>query len=563
MQEDTYNLQDLSGLIRRRWRLIAIVFLSLVLTSIVVAYSLDNLYRSAGRIVIVQPEVMRSGPAPGGDREQRIARINDVIMTRSNLTSVVEKHGLYPEERGDRGPESVVGLLRANTNIELILEGEDDPRVKNLGDALGVEVAFYYGDPVASRDVARDIMDLFLEEDQQRRQKAYDEAVAVLARESGTLRGQVSEVERQLAEFKRRNPGALPEDRKYNIQIMERKARDLDGLDREIRSLQERKTLLQTQLAQTSLWVGTVTADGQALPATSDRLQALQAQYLQMLGNYSADHPDVQRLQREIRALTGGSANPAFRQVLEVELAAKRAELSDARTQYSPDHPDVRNLERAVATLEDQIADMPTDPQSSPPPNNPIYLNLQVQIQGVNNELAALRSNRARLRQEIGEFDSKVLIAPEVEREYLELTRDLGMARDQYQSTTERLMGLERDRVRWEEELFERYEVQYYPTVSYKPAFPNRMLFFVVGGFLGLTFGIAAGIVAETVDGTVRSTRDIRSILEMPPIAAIPVVKTLDDMRQDRLRRIFSVVGVVLVLSMVAAYVHLQRAGIA
>ena len=561
MNNEGYSINDLTGLIRRRTSLVVITFLALTLGSVIVAYSLDNLYRSAATIIIEQPEVsdrFLPGTNIEVDREQRILRIYDEIMTRDNLAQIVSEHDLYTELRNNGAPESVVYELRSNVELEFLL-AQDDPRIRFAGDVTGFVLSYYHPDNVKARDVTQDIIDLFQLGNRQRRQVAYDETTAALSREADNLRDQVARSEAELAEFKSKHPGALPEDRDYNRQIIERKARDLDGLDREIRSLQERKTLLQSQLAQTDMWLTAVGPDGQPLPASNERLQTLQGEYLQMLGNKSVTHPDVQRARREIEALSGGAASPAFRQAVVSTLELQRVELTEARIEYGPNYPDVQNLERAVAALEQQVAAMPVVMEEMPAPTNPVYINVQLQLDGVNTEIAALRQNRFGLQSEIMDIEAKVQVAPEVEREWLELTRDLGLARNQYEDIRTRQMSVQRAGVLEEEELSERYVVARRPSLTYTPAFPNRSLFIIVGLFLGITFGIGAAIVAEAVDGTIRGTRDIRMIMDMPPIAAIPAIATTEDIAQARSSRLMSFVAVFITISVVVAYALMQR----
>jgi len=564
MNNDGYSITELTGLIRRRTSIVVLTFLIFFLGSIVIAYSLQNLYRSTASIVIEQPEVsdrFLPGTQQQVDREQRILRIYDEVMTRDNLAQIISDHDLYTELRTNNAPESVVYELRSNVELEFLL-AQDDPRIRYAGDVTGFVLSYYHTDNVKARDVARDIVDLFQTGNRQRRQVAYDDTTAALSREADNLRDQVARLEAELAEFKARHPGALPEDRNYNRQIIERKARDLDGLDREIRSLQERKTLLQSQLAQTDMWVTAIGPDGQPLPASNERLQTLQGEYLQMLGNKSVTHPDVQRARREIEALSGGTASPAFRQAVVSTLELKRIELVETRIEYGPNYPDVQNLERAVAALEQQVAAMPVVMEEMPAPTNPVYINVQLQLDGVNTEIAALREDRSGLQSDIVDLEAKVQVAPEVEREWLELTRDLGLARNQYEDIRTRQMSVQRAGVLEDEELTERYVVARRPSLTYTPAFPNRALFVIVGLFLGITFGMGVAIVAEALDGTIRSTRDIRLIMDMPPIAAIPAIATSQDIAQAKVSRMTSILAVTASVAAVIVYVVIQSGGI-
>ena len=563
MQDEGYTVGEVSRLIKRRFRLIAMTFIVLSLASIVVAYSLETLYRSSGSIVIEAPEVAEQflpGVYQAPNREQRISRINDEVMTRSNLAEIVEKHNLYEEKRRGRGPETVVSQLRKNFELELVV-AEDDPRRRFVGDVFGFDISYYHPDPETSRNVARDIVNLFLEGNRQRRQEAYVGTAAALSQEAEDIRITVAELEAQLADFKTENPGALPEDRDYNRQIVERKTRDLSELDREIRSLQERKTLLQSQLAQTDPWVTTIGPDGEPLPSSTDRLQQLQAEYLRLIGIYNPNHPDVVRIRREIDSMTGGSANPAFRQALEAEYTAKQMQLADAERQYGPSHPDVVNLKRSIAVLKEQIEQLPSGAPNLPEPNNPAYVNLELQLRGVDIELGALQRDRRTLQRETVELDKAIQVAPEVERRYLELTRDLTIARQQYEDTIARRMAVERAGSLEESDLAERYVLTKAPSMPYEPAFPNRPLIIFIGVFLGITFGFGIGILAEVIDDSIRNTRDVRTIVGAPPIAAIPMIRTRAEAHSMRRNRVWTGVGLGLLVIVVGTYVQLQRIG--
>jgi len=563
VQDEGFSLQDFAGLLRRRGRSMIAVSFAIVLLTIVVTYSIGNLYRSTGTIIIETPEVSQSflpGTYQSPNREQRIARIRDGVMTRTNLGNIIEKHDLYTEERDGGEAASAAGMLRKNIELELLLS-QDDPRSRDDGQVIGFTVSYYHPDPNLSKVVARDVVDLYLTVNRQRRQDAYLETAAALAREAENLSLQVSRYEAELAKFKGKYPGALPEDRNYNRSVIERKSRDLDSLDREIRSLQERKTLLQNQMAQTPPYVAAVGPDGQVVASSADRIGLLEAEYLRLIGIYSENHPDVLRVKREIEALTGGDAGPALRMAAEAQLAVKRAQLSDARAQYGANHPDVLSLSRSVAALERQLAEMPDDGAETTPPNNPAYTNLQLQLRGVNNELTALRRDRRLVENQTVELDRKAQVAPEVERQYLELTRDLDLARQQYQDIKSRQMAAERAGVLEQEELSERYVVTQTPGLPFQPAFPKRPLFIVIGVFLALTIGLAYGISAEALDGTVRTTRDLQTIMDMPPIAAVPEILTVEEVKASRSVTVAYLAGSVALIAAVAIYVQMQRSG--
>ena len=104
-------------------------------------------------------------------------------------------------------------------------------------------------------------------------------------------------------------------------------------------------------------------------------------------------------------------------------------------------------LKRAVLELENQINNLPADSPDLPQPNNPAYINLDLQLKSLDIELAALQRSKRDLQSETTELDQAIQVAPEVERQYMELTRDLDIARQQYQDTMAQAHGRRTSRV--------------------------------------------------------------------------------------------------------------------
>jgi uncharacterized protein involved in exopolysaccharide biosynthesis len=85
--------------------------------------------------------------APGGDVEQlRLAE--EGVLSRRSLANVIQKYGLYPEERKREPLEDVVGAMR-NRNIRIQML---QPRTANV-----FAVAFNYSDPARAQTVTKDL----------------------------------------------------------------------------------------------------------------------------------------------------------------------------------------------------------------------------------------------------------------------------------------------------------------------------------------------------------------------------------------------------------------------
>ena len=66
------------------------------------------------------------------------------------------------------------------------------------------------------------------------------------------------------------------------------------------------------------------------------------------------------------------------------------------------------------------------------------------------------------------------------------------------------------------------------------------------------------GMLAEALDNSVRTTRDVRKILDMPPIAAIPEIHTAAEVRRIRGLNLAYALCVAVLVAAVAVYVGIQ-----
>ncbi len=125
-----------------------------------------------------------------------------------------------------------------------------------------------------------------------------------------------------------------------------------------------------------------ISASGERILDADERLKALQAQYASLSGIYSANHPDVIKMRREIDALKKETGGDGDTQEQAKQLTRMRADLATMREKYSDDYPDVVKLKKSIAALEE--SHKKTYASSDAPkfrkPENPAYIALQSQL---------------------------------------------------------------------------------------------------------------------------------------------------------------------------------------
>jgi uncharacterized protein involved in exopolysaccharide biosynthesis len=540
--EEAYTTSEyLATLRRRKGVLFASAFL-IVLAAIAIAFGLPPVYRSSGTILVEQQEIpldfVRSTVTSYAT--ERIQIISQRVMSRAHMTEIVEAHDLVDDPSDAEAMDRAVAQLRESTVMEMIDARVINQRTGNESRAtIAFSVSYDNSDPVLARNVTRDIVDLYLQQNLADRTESAAETTSFLTQEVALLSEELNETERELATFKQANADSLPSNRDLTLQYIDRAERELAQLDRDIRELRQSRSLLEVELSQISPFVMTVIDEtGDTMQSATLRLQELQAEYLRLSSMYSDQHPDLVSLRKEIELLSGGSAAGALPQ-LEMSLQQRTAELELAEQRYSAEHPDVLQLRRSVRNLEAEVNRARANAANrGTRPNNPEYIALQVRLEAARDEVEALSARRMELLGNISVYDARLGRMPEVERELLTLTREYDLAKQRYNEMREQQREARLSETLESESKGERFTVLDPPRLPLEPVSPNRPAIVFLGIVLALAMGVGLAALTEALDGTVRSVRDLRSAVDLPPLAVIPYVDTREDARRRFVSRI-------------------------
>ncbi len=476
--EEIQSLRDyLSILRRRKWPMLAIAAVVFA-AGVVVALALPPIYRSTGMVLVesqeIPHELIRS--TAGSYVARRIDALSRNVMTRANLLEVIEKHDLYAESRGRQPAETVVARMRDSIELKTISGDGSKAGKKKGGEAVAFELSFEYGDPVVAQRVTGELISMFISENAKQRTRKASEATSFLQREVERLEGQLADIEGEIAEFKQKNVGKLPELAQMNLRNIEGTRRTLDSISRELRSLEERRYYLQGQLAQTKKHAAVRADDGRVVLEREDRLRILRNEYESALSLYDSSHPDVRRLKREIEMLE-----------------RERGQGGSVRARRAPD--------------------------------NPVYISLQAQLRAVNSDINALRAQREKLQATIAEYERKLQATPQVEREYTTLLRDRDNILKSYQETRAKLRRAQLAEEMEQESKGERLTVLESPQLPGAPVKPNRPAIMFLGLLLSLACAVAYAAIAEALSSTINGRRDLTKMLGEPPLGVVPYIK--------------------------------------
>jgi uncharacterized protein involved in exopolysaccharide biosynthesis len=460
-------------------------------------------------------------------------------MSSASLAPIIEKYDLYPDlVASDPSLRGAREALRANALVEPQSVQFMTPNSSKASSAtIAFWLSFDYKDAVTAHQVAGELASLYLSENVESRTNQAQLTVDFLKLEIEQARAQADRAADELAQFKERHAGNLPELLNFHLQSIERTEQQLDNLDREIRDSRNRKFTVETELARTNPLGNTVGADGTPILGTADRLAELQTERLRLLSIYTPEHADVIRIDREIKILTGGAPATTAPAELRVQLNVLLGELQQARLTFTEDHPDVVRLKRRVNVLEQQLEQALTagSQQSSLASfaaRDPVVQQLQQQAQTEGSYLRSLMSRRNELESKLEELRVKVAAMPQIERDYETLTQQNELTIARYNEAVERIDTAQRAQTLEVGGGGERFTLVEAPFLPVKPYSPNRPVIVMLAIMVALGTGIGLAILIDSLDLSVKDSVDLTQITGAPPLAVIPFIETPSDLRR-------------------------------
>ncbi|MDN5941020.1 MAG: hypothetical protein L0H94_03965 [Nitrospira sp.] len=531
-------LREFRNMARRRRAIMVGTALLIVIVGAAIAFLWPAVYRSKATILIEEQEIptdlVRSAITSYAD--QRIETIKQQVMSRASLVRIVEQFGLYQNLRKRSPTEEVLQQFVKDIQIEVINVKVVDKRSQTPTQATIAFTLAYDGEtPELAQKVANEITSLFLGANLKTRERHAQQTTAFLKQEAENLNHHIETLEGKLSALKVKANGALPELTPLNMQLLNQADRELIDVDRDLRSLEERKQFLEGELATLKPNTPIITANGERIFDSGERLKALRAQYASASGYLSADHPDIIKMKQELAGLERETGTEAPGDDVPKRLEGERARLVTLMERYWEYHPDVMRTQQAILALErqlDQVAQQPTKKRLFKP-ENPAYINIQSQLAATTASLQSLEKTKISLKNRAKEMTKRVERLPEVEPEYLDLLRDRENAVRKHQEISSRLMEAQVSEGLEVQHKGERFSLIDPPDLPERPDRPNRPVILILACFLAVFSGVGAVAAVEQLDETIRNSDQLAQAAQLTPLAVIPHLPTEDEVARS------------------------------
>ena len=492
---------------RRLWIAIAAVAVA-ASAAAGLALFLPSTYTSSALIVIEGQQIPEAmvRPTVTTGTDLRLQRISQEILSRSRLERLIREFNLYPDLQKANAIDDVITAMRRDIGIEL--GSGVSRRVPARQGAVSFSVSYSAQDARKVMLVANTLASFFIEENLKARDRQASGTSDFLQVQLQETKKRLEQHEAQVAEFKERNMGELPQQIEANLKTLDR----LQG---------QRKELMEALV----------------------RAKEQRAEVVRQLATDGEQQPEAPAVVRRADPFAG-------------RIAGLQRQLADLRIRFSDKYPDVVQLKAEIAQLEDEQRRAAAEQQEKPAAPRPVVaapaIRQEAIVAPIDAEIKRTKDDVDRLQREIDKYQRRVENAPRREQELTALTRDYNSTKDLYGSLLKRQEEASIAESMEQRQKGEQFRILDPAVMPESPTGPPRLLIVAAGIIAGLICAAGLIFLLEALDGSFHHVDDLKSFARVPVLVTIPRIVTDMDLSRARLRRV--VAGGVVVVSVVMVF---------
>ncbi len=494
-------VDELRGAWRFRWLAMAAAWL-VCLGGWLFVFAMPDMYEASAKVyvdtrTVLKPLLEKLTVQTDVDSQLRLVR--QAMLGRPQLERVARETDLdlraeTPEQRA-----ALIDQLRSRISIE---GGASSSR-----DGSGGLYVISYQDPNREKSiqVVEKLLNSFVEDTLGGNKEGSETAQRFLMKQIEEYEARLSEAENRLADFKKKNVGLMPGDQAGDY--FSRLQNEIDA----------------TKKTESSL--------GVALSRREELRRQLRGE-VPFLASGSSSSSGSRG--------SGGGGNDTAARIQETQ-----ARLDELLLRFTDRHPDVaatrQTLEQLEQRREAEIAALrrgdPSAMAAAGAASNPVYQSIQLALNQVEVEIAALRGEIAEHNRKVAQLRSLVDTVPQVEAEYARLNRDYEVTREGYRELVDRLQKA-RLSERADETGVVKFEVVDPPSAAFSPVAPDRVKLLAVVLVAGLGLGGGLAYLLHQLRPVFNNTRSLAEITGLPVLGAVSMTFVNRKRLESRLHKL-------------------------
>ena len=512
--------------VRSAWRFRWIALGAASIASVIgwsIVFTLPDRYAADARVFVDTRTALKpalQGLTTDQNVDAQINYVRQSLLEGPQLEKIAKETGVLPVPVTDeRARTRILDRFSDRIALTVVSAGsQGDER-----STAGTIYSFHYMDVDRERAlrVVETLLTTFVEQTLGGKREGSEHAQKFLETQIKDYEQRLSAAEDRLAAFKKKNVGMMPSEQGGYFAQLQNEGDAARKAETDLSIALSRRDELAKQLhsdeAISAAGNSISVLGGRGLRGGSDtlsRIQEAQAKLDELLLKFTDKHPDVIAARETLDELKK-------RRVIELE-SLRRGDAS------------------AVA--------------SSGAGNNPVYQNIQVELNKEDVEIAALRRQLVQHQSTVGELRQRLNSAPQVEAEFQQLNRDYDVNKAQY---TALLESYQKARLgeRADNAGSVRFEVVLPPTAPVTPVWPRRtvMLAGIWAAAMLLGAGVAYGLhVLKPIVSSVVTVNELTSFPVLGVVSVAFPTRQLREFRRDMWR--FSAAMACLVAALVVAF---------
>jgi polysaccharide chain length determinant protein (PEP-CTERM system associated) len=468
-------LAQLRGMWQRRWIGLGVAWLAAIIGAIIV-FRLPDKYEASARVYVDTQSMLQplmAGMAINPDPSQQVAILSRILLSRPNLEKIIRKSDL----------DTSAGRNAA----DLVDETVGSLSINRAGGDNIYTIAFRYPDGRKARDVVQAALSTFIEQSLGRTRSGTDSARKFIDDQIKDYESRLRESEARLQAFRLKYLGLIGTSGQGYVAQMTTVTEQIKDTRVELRVAEQTRDSIRKQLEEQTQR-GPVAASKRmaaiSVPELDNRINEQKRQLDEMLRKYTDQHPDVVGTKRLLTQLLEDRKR-------EIEVRSKAAE---------------------------------NDP-GNPLTGDPVAQQLKVALNDAEANLTTVRARLGEYEARYNQLRSSAETLPKIDMELVQLDRDYGIQKRQYESLVARretasLTG------KLEDAGVAEFRIIDPPRVTPNPVAPNRLLLLGVVVAVSLFAGLAMSWLVSQTRPTFRDGRALREVAQRPLLGMVSILPT-------------------------------------
>jgi polysaccharide chain length determinant protein (PEP-CTERM system associated) len=511
---------------KRKW-LIILPTIAIATAIALVVLRLPDVYEST-TLIVVKPATIAAPTLPTVSEDaltRQLNNINQVVTSRSSLQPLIERYGLYQQERLRREPmEEIIENMRKDIHVEVNTSRND---ITN-----GFNITYRGRDPKSTQAVTSELATKFVNAQTEASANSSKQTITFFQNQLEQVKQQLDDIDKRRLEYMQKNVNNLPSQVQSLIGQLAGLREQQKALITEVGRLRDSRTALSTQL---NALEQQFEIDKQEVEDVRTDIKSTLA-YGQLIQRKVALEAEIQNMKTTLR-----EANP--------DVKAKQAELDST----------VREMERMVSDAQAKNEEIKRRIASRPDAR---IIGLKSDIQRIEGEIKRQEELLAQSEMQITDVNQRINSVPPAEVALESLNREYQTQKANYDALLKKSQDAEliaNVNINAQNETIQVVDPANLPE---RPVAPKRPLLMALGLGVGLAVGLFLAAAFEVPRLlTIQTTDDAEHYTGLPVLVSVPELLTPQEARRVPMRRRLALAaGIVATIVSIPALALLLRA---